>query len=225
MKITTSINIVLDRSGSMKKLAADTIGGFNQFLSDQKKVEGAATLTLATFASDYRLVHDCKPLNETTDLTIESYQPAGYTALLDAIGRTINATGANLAAMKEEDRPSQVLFVIMTDGEENASVEFTKEAVFAMIEHQKTKYNWLFTFIGASQDSIQSAKSIGISASNAVLYDAKTSGGSLRAFGSISSNAASYRRSKISDGGFKFFDQGNAKPIEPTDVEPKSPKS
>src|SRR5271155_5631682 len=94
----TSINIILDRSGSMKKLASDTIGGFNQFLTDQQKVEGVAMLTLATFAHDYKLIHDFTPLKHVADLTVETYQPAGYTALLDAIGRTINATGAKLAA-------------------------------------------------------------------------------------------------------------------------------
>jgi hypothetical protein len=212
----TSINIILDRSGSMKKLASDTIGGFNQFLSDQKKVEGEAIFTLATFANDYTLVHDNTPLKHVADLTIETYQPAGYTALLDAIGRTINATGAKLATMAEEERPSQVLFVIMTDGEENSSEEFTRDAIFSMISHQKEKYNWLFTFIGASQEAIKGAQSYGIGASNAVLYDSHSAVGAMKSFASISANTTSYRRSKIADGGFNFFDQGNAKPLDPT---------
>lgn len=215
----TSINIVLDRSGSMKTLAADTIGGFNTFIAEQKKVEGEAALTLATFASDYKLIHDFTPLKHIADLTLETYQPAGYTALYDAIGRTINATGNKLAAMKEEDRPSQVLFVIMTDGENNASKEFTREQVFSMLEHQRSKYNWQVVYIGAGADAMKTGVSLGVSAANAVQYDSKSAAGSLRAFNSISANTTSYRRSKTS-GEIGFFDQGNIKPLEPVIVGP-----
>jgi hypothetical protein len=188
----TSINIVLDRSGSMKKLSADTIGGFNTFLADQKKVKGEAALTLATFSSDYTLVHDFAPLKSITDLTVEKYQPSGYTALLDAIGRTINTTGTKLAAMKEEDRPSQIIFVIITDGEENFSREFTREKVFEMISHQRDKYKWEFLFIGANQDAIQEAAKIGISVGNSLNYVADA-GGIASVYGSVSGNMTNYR--------------------------------
>lgn len=190
----TSINIVLDRSGSMKRLSNDTIGGFNTFLADQRKVEGEAVFTLATFSSDYTLVHDCVPLKNVSDLTVEKYQPSGYTALLDALGRTINATGIRLAAMKEEDRPSQVIFVVITDGEENYSREFTREKVFEMISHQREKYSWEFVFLGCTSDQIKGAVHLGVTAANSFAYTAD-SAGVASSYNSISSNMTAYRSS------------------------------
>lgn len=189
----------------MKNLTAETITGFNTFLSDQKKVEGEATLTLATFSSDYTLVHDCTPLEKVSELTTETYRASGWTALLDALGRTINATGAKLAAMKEEDRPSKVIFVIMTDGEENYSKEFTREKIFEMITHQRDKYSWEFVFLGANQDAIKAGTSLGVSGFNSVAYIADSAGIHAN-YSSISSNMTAYRNGGAQQ--VSFFDQG-----------------
>ena len=150
----TSLNVILDRSGSMRKIAAETIEGFNCFLAQQQKLEGEATLTLAIFDDKYELIHDCVPLKDVQPLTSEIYYARGYTSLLDAVGKTINTTGVKLAAMAEEDRPSKVLFLIMTDGQENSSVEFVGDKIKEMINHQRDKYAWNFIFIGANQDVI-----------------------------------------------------------------------
>lgn len=193
---TTHIVAIIDRSGSMATLAEETIQGFNAFLAEQKKEPGEATLTLATFASDYRLVHDGVALDAVPDLNRMSYQPAGYTALLDAVAKTVNAVGAKLSGMKEEDRPSKVLVLIMTDGEENSSREFKHTDVSAMITHQKEKYSWEFVFIGANIDSVSVGASIGIAAANSYNYNA-TKSGSSQLFRSVSKGVSSYRGSSI----------------------------
>src|ERR1700722_18258363 len=166
----TSINIILDRSGSMEKLTTETLLGFNKFLAEQKAVEGEATLTLATFANDYTLIHDCAPLKDIADLTIETYKAGGYTALYDAIGKTINATGAKLASMNEEDRPSKVIVVVISDGEENRSREFTHDRVMDMILHQRDKYSWEVIYLGCDLSQVKTAVSLGINASNAITF-------------------------------------------------------
>jgi hypothetical protein len=207
----TSINILLDRSGSMQKVSDDTIGGLNTFLNEQRKVKGDAVVSLATFASDYTLIHDFAPLDQVGDISNKTYKTAGFTALLDSIGKMVNGVGAKLAAINEADRPSQVLFVIISDGEENRSKEFTRAKIFEMISHQRDKYNWNFVYIGCNQDQIQEATNLGIAAQNAVIYD-QTKGGTKRLFRSISENAKSYRISGA--GQNSFFDQGNAAPTD-----------
>jgi hypothetical protein len=181
----TSINVVLDRSGSMSPLQKDTIGGFNSFLNEQKLVPGEAVFTLALFDDQYELVHDCVPLASVPELTDKTYVPRGSTALLDAIGRTINATGAKLAAMNEEDRPDKVVFLIMTDGEENCSQEFAHSKIMEMIGHQRDKYSWQFLYIGAAENAIQAGRSMGFSAHNTYKY-AASSAGTASTYGSIS---------------------------------------
>lgn len=192
----TSISIVLDRSGSMQPLIKETIAGFNSFLEEQKKVEGDAVLTLATFANDYTLVHDGVPIQQVPALTKENYKTSGFTALLDAIARTINATGAKLASMAEHERPSQVLLVIITDGEENHSREFTHIKVMEMIKHQQEKYAWSVVYLGANQDAIQVGASMGIAAGNTATYGASVLG-TKSAYSSISSNTSSLRSKGI----------------------------
>lgn len=188
----TSIVAIVDRSSSMASLAKETIQGFNEFLAEQKKQPGEAVFTLATFASDYTLVHDAVPLDLVPALDESTYRPGGWTALLDAIGTTVNRVGANLAAMKEEDRPSKVLVLIMTDGEENRSREFRHAHVSEMIAHQRDKYSWEFVFIGANQDAITAGASIGIAATNSYNY-AATAVGTKSLFRSVSAGVSSYR--------------------------------
>lgn len=200
----TSINIVLDRSGSMTKLATETLQGFNHFLSEQKKFEGEASLTVATFSSTYTLTHDFTPLKDVNDFTVEEYKTGGYTALLDAIGNTINATGAKLAAMPEEERPSKVIVVIVTDGAENYSRQFSRSQIFDMITHQREKYFWEFVFLGADQNSIQEAMSLGVTAMNAMQYSCDSIG-VVSNYSTISANISSYRAGTAQQ--VNFFDQ------------------
>jgi uncharacterized protein YegL len=116
-----SINVILDASGSMAPITNDTVGGFNKFLEDQKAEKGEAVLSLTIFNTEAKVVHDCVPINSVPPLNGKTYNCNGGTALFDAVGMTIDKVGEKLAAMKEEDRPSKVLFVIITDGEENSS--------------------------------------------------------------------------------------------------------
>lgn len=167
----TDITIVLDRSGSMNKIKSDTIGGFNEFLGDQKEVEGEANFSLIQFDDEYKLVHNALPIKVVPLLNGRTFVPRGMTRLLDAIGRTIVTTGDRLSLIKEEDRPGKVMFVIITDGKENDSREYIDKAtIFNMIEHQKNAYNWEFIFLGAKQDAIAVAQGIGISAGQAMRY-------------------------------------------------------
>lgn len=188
----TSINVIIDASGSMQSLTKDTIGSFNSFLTEQKAVPGEAVFTLCTFNTDYKLVHDFVALTEVPDLDPKSYRPNGCTALLDAMGVTINSVGQKLAAMPENDRPSKVIFLIITDGEENSSQKFTLEQVQSMVEHQRSKYSWEFVFIGANIDAIATGSSLGISAANSLNYDS-TAVGTRGVYKSASSNLRSYR--------------------------------
>jgi hypothetical protein len=175
----THISIVLDRSGSMDSCQDITREGFNTFITKQKKETGEATVTLVQFDDQYEVNYEFKDLKRVDHLTKKTYQPRGMTALLDAIGKAINNTGKRLATMAEEDRPSKVLFVIQTDGFENASEEFTREKVFGMIKHQREKYQWNFVFLGANQDAIATAISFGIGAKSSMSYNILNSSGVL----------------------------------------------
>ena len=166
----TEMVFVLDRSGSMRSLTADTIGGFNELIEKQKKIEGDAYVTTVLFDHEYELLHDHVALGEVAPLTDKEYFARGSTALLDAVGRTINAVGARLAATPEEERPEHVVFVITTDGMENASREYTAKQVREMVEHQQQKYSWQFVFLGANMDAVSEAGKLGISASHAANF-------------------------------------------------------
>lgn len=166
----TEMVFVLDRSGSMRSLTADTIGGFNELIEKQKKIEGDAYVTTVLFDHEYELLHDHVALKDVAPLTDREYFARGSTALLDAVGRTINTVGARLAAMPEEERPAHVVFVITTDGMENASCEYTAKQVREMVEHQQQKYSWQFVFLGANMDAVSEAGKLGISASHAANF-------------------------------------------------------
>lgn len=197
----TSINVVIDRSGSMRRLVSDTIGGFNQFLNDQKGLPEDAVMTLCTFSTDYTLVYDFIKLEDIPDLTEKNYVVGGGTALLDALGTTINTVGNKLAAMPEDERPSKVLFLIITDGEENSSVEFSHAQIKEMVTHQKDVYNWDFVFMGANLDAIMAGDAIGISPSMTLNYDA-TSSGTKSLYKDISKSVTRYRTQGRSSSGF-----------------------
>ena len=205
----TDISVVLDRSGSMEAVRADTIGGFNNFLDTQKKQPGEALLTLMQFDTEFDLVHSGRNVRDVPALTQDTFVPRGLTALLDAIGRTINATGARLSAMPEEQRPSKVLFVIMTDGFENSSKEFHEPQINDMINAHRTKYSWEFVFLGANQDAIKTAASMGIPQKTSMTY-ATNAIGTQNVFRSASILASTYRAT----GQAAFTDEDRRKQTE-----------
>ena len=125
---------ILDRSGSMASVATDAIGGFNQFLKDQKELPGEASLTVVLFDNKYELLHENTPINDVPDLNFKTYVPRGMTALLDAIGKTIDETGKRLKNTPEDQRPEKVIVSILTDGFENASCKYDKSKIKEMIE-------------------------------------------------------------------------------------------
>lgn len=170
-KDSCEIIVVLDRSGSMASIKEDMEGGFNTFIDEQRKLPGTATVTLAQFDDEYDIVYQARPLADVPKLQLI---PRGWTALLDAVGRTIASVGERLEKTPEGDRPERVLFVVITDGEENRSKEFTNEKVREMVKHQTEKYSWQFVYIGANQDAFASAGAMGIA--QAVNYAASAAG-------------------------------------------------
>lgn len=145
--------LVLDESGSMSSCKSDTIGGVNEFLKNQKRIKGKVNVTLIKFSDYYRVINDAVPLDQVVYLDEKNYVPSNTTALLDAVGKTVNSIGTRLLNTSEEDRPEKVIFVIITDGYENASNEFTRSQVFDLVTHQREKYRWEFIFLGADIDA------------------------------------------------------------------------
>ena len=185
---TTDITVVLDRSGSMVSIAGDMRGGFDSFIRKQREIPGDCRVTLVQFDDKYDTVYTALPVHVVPPLVLE---PRGSTALLDAVGRTINATGRRLHQMSEGDRPSQVLFVIITDGEENASHEFLGDKVATMTKHQREQYKWEFIYLGANQDAFAVAQKMGI-LRNAVTYQHHGDGAQAM-FNACSASIGSYR--------------------------------
>lgn len=175
-KNLTEMVFILDRSGSMGHLTNDTIGGFNSMIENQKLESGEAYVTTVLFDDEYEVLHNHVNIKEVKPITRKEYYARGLTALLDAIGKTINVVGNRLAETAEEERPEKVIFVITTDGFENASVEFTKSKIKEMIEHQQDKYAWTFMFIGANMDAVSEASSLGIKSAFSKTYTASKEG-------------------------------------------------
>lgn len=155
----TDLTVVLDRSGSMESCRGDAEGGLNALVRKQCEQPGTCLFTLVQFDTIYEFVHTAVPIQDVPKCTLE---PRGSTALLDAVGRAIVETGERLKKMDEAERPGLVVFVIITDGQENSSVEFSKAKVKEMIERQQNVYKWQFTFLGANQDAFAEAGGIGI---------------------------------------------------------------
>lgn len=171
----TELVFILDRSGSMAGLESDTIGGFNAMLEKQRKEPGDALVTTVLFDNHIELHHDRIPLSGVASLTGRDYFVRGTTALLDAVGMTIRKIVQAHLHTAEAVRPGKTLFVIITDGMENASREYTADRVRAMIEKEKA-YGWEFLFLGANIDAVSTASSIGINAERAVNYHADPAG-------------------------------------------------
>lgn len=172
----THIQIVLDRSGSMESIREDVIGGLNTFIAEQAKVPGLCTVGLSQFDDVFENVYSFVDIHKVEKRTMENYVPRNSTALFDAIGKTIHELGTDLAAKDESERPSKVIFLIQTDGAENASREFSSAAVRKLIEQQRDKFQWDFVFLGANQDAFLTAGNIGISAAATSNFNASAAG-------------------------------------------------
>ncbi len=175
-KNLTEIVFILDRSGSMSGLEGDTIGGFNAMIEKQKKEPGEALISTVLFDNASEVIHDRVPVQQVAPMTEKEYSVRGCTALLDAIGGAIHHIGNVHKYAREEDVPEHTLFVITTDGMENASRSYGSDKVKAMIEHQKEKYGWEFLFLGANIDAVETAQHFGIGADRAVNYHADHEG-------------------------------------------------
>ena len=167
-KDLTEMVFILDRSGSMDGLEADTIGGFNRLLTKQKKVKGDALITTVLFDDRYELLHEREEIKDVAKLTENEYFVRGCTALLDAVGKTITKIAHAQKQMDEDERPAHTMFVIITDGYENASHEYNGNAILKMVTKQQDKHGWEFVFIGSNIDAIATAGRIGIRRSRAV---------------------------------------------------------
>lgn len=198
----TEIIFVIDKSGSMSTLAGDTIGGFNGFIESQKAIEGKATLTTVLFDTTYKTLHNGIDLHEVKAMTTSDYLPYGGTAMLDAIGDTINQVQDRHDELGAE-KPENVLFVITTDGEENSSRKYTKSQIEKMIKHQTNGHGWKFMFLGANMDAVKEASSIGINSNYATNYT-YTAQGTNAVFNTMSCVTSSLRG---------CVDKGDAKAI------------
>ena len=175
-KNLTEIVFILDRSGSMSGLEADTIGGFNSMIEKQKKENGEALISTVLFDNASEVIHDRVNVRDIKPMTDKDYTVRGCTALLDAIGGAIHHIGNIHKYARTEDVPEHTLFVITTDGMENASRRYDSETVKKMIEKQKERYGWEFLFLGANIDAVETARHFGIGADRAVNYHSDSRG-------------------------------------------------
>ncbi len=176
MNNTTELVFILDRSGSMSGLEADTIGGFNALIEKQKKQEGKCYVSTILFDNDSQVLHDRLPLDQVPPMTDADYTVRGCTALMDAIGGTIHHIANIHKYARPEDVPAHTVFVITTDGMENASHTYSSDKVKAMITREKEQYGWEFLFLAANIDAVETAARFGIGADRAVNYHADHQG-------------------------------------------------
>jgi hypothetical protein len=189
----TEIACILDRSGSMASIAPDAIGGFNTFLASQKAEPGDTRFTLILFDNEYLPVHRSARVANVAPLNATTFVPRGSTALLDAIGRTLDDLAALVGALPAALRPDKVIVAILTDGEENSSVHFTRPQIHRKITHFRELLGWEFVFLAANQDAFTAAEAIGIRKDDAAAFSA-TADGAAVAFSEMSSRVADKRR-------------------------------
>ena len=178
-KNLTELVMILDRSGSMGGLENDTIGGYNGMLSRQRETDGEVLVSTVLFDDRIEVLYDRIPLEKLPRMTEKEYYVRGSTALLDAVGGAVQHIGNIHKYAREEDRPEKTIFVITTDGLENASREYSYERVKKMVEHQKEKYGWEFLFLGANMDAVETAGRFGISSDRAANYNSDHEGTAL----------------------------------------------
>ncbi len=192
MRDLTDITIILDRSGSMQSIKEAAIKGFNSFLKEQQKSETDAVLTLVQFDHEYEVVFESVAIKDVKKLNHKTFSPRGTTALLDAIGVTINNVKNRIKLLKDESKPENVLIVVITDGYENASNKFTREKIFKKISKREKKDNWKFVFIGTNQDAISVGRSYGIAKERSLSF-ASDGKGTVDAFQSMSKRVYMFR--------------------------------
>jgi len=175
----TEIVFILDRSGSMSGLEADTIGGFNSMIQSQKNEEGKAVVSTVLFDDRTEILHDRKKLKKIEPITTEDYYVRGSTALLDAVGGAIRHIVRVHKHLPKDERPEKTMFIITTDGMENASRKYDYKQVKRMIEHEKKKYHWEFIFLGANIDAVEVAERFGVSRKRAARYECDSAGTTL----------------------------------------------
>ena len=192
----TELVFILDRSGSMGGLESDTIGGFNSMLAKQQAEQGGCRITTILFDNEYEVLHDRIDIQAVNPITAKEYFVRGNTALLDAVGKTINKIGVVQKNTSEEYRADKVLFVITTDGMENASHEFSYEKIKSMIERQKSKYGWEFIFLGANIDAVEVANRFGVDHSRAQNFHNDSEGIALN-YSVLSETVAMFREAPV----------------------------
>lgn len=203
-KNAADITIVLDRSGSMDSIKDDIIGGYNTFLKQQREIPGECLISLIQFDSNdpHEVVYEGIPLLEAPELTGKTFVPRGGTPLLRAIDAAIDCTGSRLAARPEVERPEKVIFVIITDGEENASgSEYPKARIARKIEHQREKYKWQIVFLGTDFDAFAEAGGLNVTRSSTAAFH-KSASGVAKTYGLMASSIGSYRSSLSADVSF-----------------------
>jgi uncharacterized protein YegL len=198
----TELVFILDRSGSMSGLEKATKDGYNSVLKTQKKEPGTAFVTTVLFDDSYELLHDRINIRELRPITGKEYFVRGSTALLDAIGKTINRVGNAQKHADNDRRADKVMIVIITDGMENASEEYTNNRIMEMIDRQKERYGWEFLFLGANIDAIATAAKFGISADRAANYHADSKGTQLN-YEAVNNFASNLRNDISNDGCWK----------------------
>ena len=191
-KNCTELVFILDRSGSMSGLERDTIGGFNAFVEKQKKAEGEALLSAVLFSDGSEVIYDRVDIRKVEPMTDAQYCVGGCTALLDAIGGAVRHIKNVHKYAREEDRPAKTVFVITTDGMENASRNYGYDEVRRIVRHEQEKYGWEFLFLGANMDAISAARSFGIRADRAVRYKSDRAGTALN-YDVVGETVARYR--------------------------------
>jgi uncharacterized protein YegL len=189
MKNYTDLNIILDRSGSMSSIATDMTGGIETFLAKEKATGDETRVSLFQFDDKYETVFENRDIKDDIKIPLT---PRGGTALLDAVGKTIASVGEKLAAMKEADRPNRVLFLVITDGEENSSREFSFSSVKEKLKHQRENYAWDFVFLGTNEDALFQGEGLGIGKGSTRGF-ARTSESVMHLFSDVSANYQMYK--------------------------------
>jgi len=195
-KNLTELVFILDRSGSMAGLESDTIGGFNSMIGKQRKEEGEALVSAVLFSGESKVIYDRADIRKVEPLTEKQYFVGGCTALIDAIGGAIHHIGNVHKYARDEDRPERTIFIITTDGMENASHRYISDEVKRMVEKQKSKYGWEFLFLGANIDAVETAGRFGIGRDRAVRFHNDAQGIALN-YEAVSRTVGRMRRREV----------------------------
>jgi len=195
------IVIIMDRSGSMSNISKDMEGGIKEFINEQKQNKGEILVTYARFDDDYELVFENKPIEEVEEIVLS---PRGMTALLDAIGKTISSVSERISDLSEDNQPERVLFVIITDGQENASKEYSREQIVDLISTNENTNGWDFTFLGANLDAISEGSSLGVRGGKSFNYVATAAG-----IKDMTRSLGKYATDYLATGEAEYEDNGN----------------